>query len=123
MHFLGLRCLSWREILRNNAAQAKKERGRALTPALTPQLELLGSPPDSVGRFAMREDPSAAIVAAQEAVFRRAEQLMGVFFLCFLWFAAARKTLTGENSCPFAPDLRLCLRLLLLTRKKYSKGD
>ena len=33
-----------------------------MTPALDPQLELLGSPPDSVGRFAMREGPSEQIV-------------------------------------------------------------
>jgi hypothetical protein len=35
-----------------------------LTPALTPQLGLLGSPPDPVGRFAMREGPSLSIVRA-----------------------------------------------------------
>jgi PmbA protein len=34
-----------------------------LTPALALQLELLGSPPDSVGRFTMREGPSSAIIA------------------------------------------------------------
>jgi len=33
-----------------------------LTPALALQLELLGSPPDSVGRFTMREGPSGTIV-------------------------------------------------------------
>jgi hypothetical protein len=30
----------------------------SLTPALAPQLGLLGSPPDPVGRFTMREGPS-----------------------------------------------------------------
>jgi hypothetical protein len=35
-----------------------------LTPALTPQLGLLGSPPDPVGRFTMREGPSFRIVGA-----------------------------------------------------------
>jgi DNA polymerase-3 subunit gamma/tau len=34
-----------------------------LTPALAPQLGLLGSPPDPVGRFTMREGPSGRIVA------------------------------------------------------------
>ncbi len=33
-----------------------------MTPALTPQLGLLGSPPDPVGRFTMREGPSPSIV-------------------------------------------------------------
>ena len=33
-----------------------------MTPALTPQLGLLGSPPDPVGRFTMREGPSGLIV-------------------------------------------------------------
>ena len=33
-----------------------------MIPALTPRLELLGSPPDSVGRFTMREGPSQCIV-------------------------------------------------------------
>ena len=33
-----------------------------MTPALTPQLGLLGSPPDPVGRLTMREGPSPAIV-------------------------------------------------------------
>jgi len=33
-----------------------------LTPALAPQLGLLGSPPDPVGRFTMREGPSMGIV-------------------------------------------------------------
>jgi len=33
-----------------------------LTPALTPQLGLLGSPPDPVGRFTMWEGPSVSIV-------------------------------------------------------------
>lgn len=32
------------------------------TPALAPQLGLLGSPPDPVGRFPMRGGPSAGIV-------------------------------------------------------------
>jgi len=32
----------------------------SLTPALTPQLGLLGSPPDPVGRFAMRGGPLGA---------------------------------------------------------------
>jgi PmbA protein len=36
-----------------------------LTPALALQLELLGSPPDSVGRFTMREGPSNSIVPFQ----------------------------------------------------------
>jgi len=35
-----------------------------LTPALDSQLGLLGSPPDPVGRFTMREGPSRWIVAA-----------------------------------------------------------
>lgn len=39
-----------------------ENKGRAPTPALATQLELLGSPPDSVGCFAMREGPSPAIV-------------------------------------------------------------
>jgi hypothetical protein len=34
----------------------------SLTPALTPQLGLLGSPPDPVGCLAMREGPSGRIV-------------------------------------------------------------
>ena len=33
-----------------------------MTPALAPQLGLLGSPSDPVGRFTMREGPSPAIV-------------------------------------------------------------
>ena len=36
----------------------------SLTPALAPQLGLLGSPPDPVGRFTMREGPSKSIVRA-----------------------------------------------------------
>ena len=40
-----------------------------MTPALDPQLELLGSPPDSVGRFTMREGPSGRIVAAPQRFF------------------------------------------------------
>jgi len=46
-----------------------------LTPALAPQLGLLGSPPDPVGRFTMREGPSKRIVRAllsdQHAVDKR----------------------------------------------------
>jgi len=38
-----------------------------LTPALAPQLGLLGSPSDPVGRFTMREGPSADIVNALRA--------------------------------------------------------
>jgi len=34
----------------------------SLAPALAPQLGLLGSPPDPVGRFTMREGPSLLIV-------------------------------------------------------------
>jgi len=33
-----------------------------LTPALAPQLGLLGSPPDPVGRFTMWEGPSLLII-------------------------------------------------------------
>src|SRR6218665_1233462 len=43
----------------------------SLAPALTPQLGLLGSPPDPVGRFTMRAGPSAAIVAAGQPCFAR----------------------------------------------------
>jgi hypothetical protein len=44
-----------------------------LTPALAPQLGLLGSPPDPVGRFTMREGPSEPIVVgrAVATVFSR----------------------------------------------------
>ena len=38
-----------------------------MTPALASQLGLLGSPPDPVGRFTMREGPSAGIVVASRA--------------------------------------------------------
>src|SRR6218665_2681432 len=43
----------------------------SLAPALTPQLGLLGSPPDPVGRFTMGAGPSAAIVAAGQSCFAR----------------------------------------------------
>jgi len=39
----------------------------SLTPALAPQLGLLGSPPDPVGRFTMREGPSNSIVSRRLA--------------------------------------------------------
>jgi hypothetical protein len=37
-----------------------------LTPALNPQLGLLGSPPDPVGRFTMREGPSGVTLVVCE---------------------------------------------------------
>ena len=40
------------------AGLERQKRRRALTPALDSQLGLLGSPPDPVGRFTMREGPS-----------------------------------------------------------------
>ena len=43
-------------------AGLKKNKVTSLTPALAPQLGLLGSPPDPVGRFTMREGPSLSIV-------------------------------------------------------------
>jgi len=42
-----------------------------LTPALAPQLGLLGSPPDPVGRFTMREGPSTSIVGELALAFCR----------------------------------------------------
>ena len=42
-----------------------------MTPALVPQLGLLGSPPDPVGRFSMREGPSGFIVTRLQTVFAR----------------------------------------------------
>ena len=42
--------------------RALEMRLTSLTPALAPQLGLLGSPSDPVGRFTMREGPSASIV-------------------------------------------------------------
>ena len=38
-----------------------------MTPALAPQLGLLGSPSDPVGRFTMREGPSLSIVRQRES--------------------------------------------------------
>ena len=40
------------------ALSAFKKKVTSPTPALAPQLGLLGSPPDPVGRFTMREGPS-----------------------------------------------------------------
>ncbi len=39
-----------------------------MTPALDPQLGLLGSPPDPVGRFPMWEGPSREIVRSSRAL-------------------------------------------------------
>jgi hypothetical protein len=47
-----------------------------LTPALDSQLGLLGSPPDPVGRFTMREGPSTVIVNALQAFFRSRGELL-----------------------------------------------
>jgi DNA polymerase-3 subunit gamma/tau len=50
-----------------------------LTPALALQLELLGSPPDSVGRFTMREGPSLPIVGhAPVLVGARTKEGLGI---------------------------------------------